>query len=951
MGRYIADPVHSADFPTSIRLTMSHELNVTADNYGQIVNGDNNVVTMTIHGDYIVNSDRPVHPRPLPTPVYIRPKSFPDLLDRTTERDTMLASMQRGMTIELCGEHGQGKTALLRHLAHASTGAFCSDGIIYVDGEDRPLDDILQFIYDAFHESDTRYKPSEPELLRGLQQKRALIVIDNLKTNDEEFREFANKVPASTFILASSESCLTQEVDTVDLSGLPFEDAVMLIERELKRPVSPDEYAAVRTLWTSCKGKPSTLVAIANDVERKSEKLIAAVGRFSTPVPDQTFADEALESSSDDERRLLAVLALLGGVPVGVEHLGAILAKSGVEPLLNSLVSRRLVEQSEKGYGLVAALVESFRSRLDQKDAGEKALAYFAQHINWELPEPDGDAAVPPKEPDGGKSRRRDPLALLPDLTAITRIVQWGIASQKWKEVLAIIPGVEAALALSGQWAARSNVLEMARTAADGAHNLAAKAWALHQQGSLEMCRGHVQAARSYLAQALDLRRQIQDYSGVQVSRHNLNQLITPPTVTGPHRSKWSRPLAVGAGIAAIAILAFFLWPSSRLAAPVNLQAAWMLDTGSVRLTWEDHTEGETGFRLERKSPDGTSDAVAMLPANATGYIDKEITAGATYIYHAQAVGGSESEVSDYSNPDTVSVPVIQQQVRIIDTVSATGDSTVVIVETPDTVVDVPPQPKDPDPVPAAPTLYSIALDSVVIQGGSRFGATVTLTRPANAQITVAMSTDQPSLLRVPASVVIAPGKRTGRVILSTAAVKSRTRVRVMASLGDSTRLAMLAIVPPSVAPAPRLVRLSVSPRELPFAARMTLSGAVALDRPAPAGGMKIDLSLTSPWIKAVNLQPLLIPEGSSAQKFQITAVPSDSGKAMMSLMRRTPTMKPQAVVQALDPRRNESLTETIALVRAQTQPPPDTPKVLVRPDLRRRSLPLIRRTQPDAPR
>ena len=58
----------------------------------------------------------PIHPRP--TPVLVRPPLLRRLLGRQAEVATALSALDAGLPIELSGEPGIGKTAILRHLAH-----------------------------------------------------------------------------------------------------------------------------------------------------------------------------------------------------------------------------------------------------------------------------------------------------------------------------------------------------------------------------------------------------------------------------------------------------------------------------------------------------------------------------------------------------------------------------------------------------------------------------------------------------------------------------------------------------------------------------------------------------------------------------------------------------------------------------------------------------------------
>lgn len=89
---------------------------------------------------------------------------------------------------------------------------------------------------------------------------------------------------------------------------------------------------------------------------------------------------------------------------------------------------------------------------------------------------------------------------------------------------------------------------------------------------------------------------------------------------------------------------------SASLSPPTNLLAT-ALSSDAVRLTWEDNSDNEEGFSVERQGI-GTAGftEVAALGANTTSYIDSGLASSTTYKYRVRALrrnGGSEySEVA-----------------------------------------------------------------------------------------------------------------------------------------------------------------------------------------------------------------------------------------------------------------------------------------------------------------
>ncbi|HVZ38821.1 MAG TPA: NB-ARC domain-containing protein [Candidatus Kapabacteria bacterium] len=896
---------------------MGHELSFTGNNYGQIVNGDNNTVTLTVHGDYIVNNERSDRPRPLPTPVYIRPKSFPDLLDRVAERKEALASVARNMTVELCGAPGLGKTAMLRHISNVCTGDYCADGVIYIDGRGRPPADILQFVFDAFHEYEVPYKPTDAELARALGNKRALIVVDDLQSTDDEFRSLANKLPNATFLVASEAGCLVQEVDNVDLHGLPFDDSVTLMERELRHPLAAEERAPAHTLWESCKGNPAALVALACEVRRASGTLQDAAAHLAGGgAPDP---DALLDACTDGERRVLTVLAFFGDAYVAAKHI-AELAGSGVqqggdamsvpsvESVLRMLEERHLVEQKDDGWALVPHLVEPFRGRLNHSEAGERALEYVARYVAAQWPEsasaltmPAGAASAQAVSA-GGAARGWSPLSLLPDSAAILRTLEFGIASGRWKEALAIAPAIEAALTLAGRWEARAAVIGDTLKAANHGGNDAAKAWALHQRGSLALCTGDRTLAQSSLEQALALRKSMGDERGALITAHNLERLAPAPGGTGRN----PRRLLQAAGVLAVAFLAWLFWPSSPIPAPFALEAAWMPDTSGVHLSWTDRSEHRAGVRLERSTPGGSFAVIATLDAGIATHADLGVRPGGTYIYRAQAFIGERT--SDYSNLDTVSVPAGRTP-PAADTVhrdSTRRDSTHRDSTHHDSL----------QPPPAVPTLTAIVPDSARAVGGSTVGASIMLSAPARTDAGIMLTAEPKGSIEVQPSAVVVQGQVSTRITLRTVPVERRVDAVITATWNGTSRRVIVALYPPALPP--RLIRISTSTTTIPLGTQTSFAGSVSLDRPALAGGMRVELASTNPKYVVVSPASVNIPAGSTTAGFKVVVTPVPAPELTRLMVVRAP----KVVLTATDPVAHTVVADTLTFIPRQPPKP-----------------------------
>lgn len=89
-------------------------------------------------------------------------------------------------------------------------------------------------------------------------------------------------------------------------------------------------------------------------------------------------------------------------------------------------------------------------------------------------------------------------------------------------------------------------------------------------------------------------------------------------------------------------------------AAPSNLTATLVSDS-EIELTWQDNSDNETSFELERRIAAGSFAPIASLAANATVHRNGNLSANTSYSYRVRAVNGFGA--SAYSNVATRSTP------------------------------------------------------------------------------------------------------------------------------------------------------------------------------------------------------------------------------------------------------------------------------------------------------
>ncbi|HEX7182213.1 MAG TPA: Calx-beta domain-containing protein [Thermoanaerobaculia bacterium] len=87
--------------------------------------------------------------------------------------------------------------------------------------------------------------------------------------------------------------------------------------------------------------------------------------------------------------------------------------------------------------------------------------------------------------------------------------------------------------------------------------------------------------------------------------------------------------------------------PGGAPAAPTNLVAV-PHSTTEIMLTWTDASNNETGFRIERRTFNGTFEEIDTVPANTTGLHVSGLDPGTFYLFRVRAQNGSAA--SPFSN-------------------------------------------------------------------------------------------------------------------------------------------------------------------------------------------------------------------------------------------------------------------------------------------------------------
>lgn len=537
IARTLMQPAPTLSPPTLTRVNLTEEpqssaagdvtVQIGGNLTGQLIVGNHNrqeyhsYIYNVAHGGVLNVAAAPVvQPRPLP--IDLRPRPFAELLDRKTVLPLVQDALKSLLTVEIYGEAGFGKTALVRHLAHENqVVAGFVDGIVYLPAHRQLSADLLQSLYDVFYEASPPFKPSYGQVQQALKERRSLIILNGLTLDKAEMEWLLAALPGCTFVLVSDSRFYWQEGEAIALKGLPFPESVKLIQKELGRALLESEQAAAKSLWTALSGNPLQLrraAAQAHDADQSLVELTQSLQTTSAQtISGRSLFQKIADRLSPDRRQVLALMSAMGGVLLSAEQVQAMTQLPDAAEILKELTALRLLESAEASphggelagdYRLSADLIENVLPGFDPSAWLGQATEYFTAEVA-----------------DRGMLSAKS-------VDAAMHLVEWTQRTGRWQESVALIRGLDQTLALGGRWERWQQVLVYSLRAAEQLGEGATEAWSLHQLGTRALALGEVGRAEAWLGRAVRLRERLGDYAGAAVTRHNLG-LIMPPLVGG----------------------------------------------------------------------------------------------------------------------------------------------------------------------------------------------------------------------------------------------------------------------------------------------------------------------------------------------------------------------------------------------------------------------------------
>jgi hypothetical protein len=156
-----------------------------------------------------------------------------------------------------------------------------------------------------------------------------------------------------------------------------------------------------------------------------------------------------------------------------------------------------------------------------------------------------------------------------------------------------------------------------------------------------------------------------------------------------------------------------------------------------------------------------------------------------------------------------------------------------------------------------------VSLSPTSVFGGIPSTGTVSLLATAYTDVTIQLATTS-TALTIPASIVISGGKRSATFSIGTTAVAVSTPATIVASLGSTSSQSTLTLKPPYT------TSLTLDPTSVVGGSSTVVTGTVSLNSVAPAGGLTVPITASSPTITLVPAS-VVIPAGTTKGTFTFT--------------------------------------------------------------------------------
>jgi hypothetical protein len=426
-----------------------------------------------------------------------RPPAPPaDRIDREPAIADLGAALGEGATVNLVGTDGVGKSYVLRA---AIADVQARDGVVWIDGEGRDADDVLQAVFHELY--DAHQIVADRERRRAaFAEVQLLVVVDGGDRAAPAAGRLRDELEGSAVLLVSRAGAeWTSSATPVGVAGLDERDAIDLIARRLG-PLDETARPAAERLAHLLAGNPRRLVQAAGLAARTSLPLATLVASLEGD-PDGELRRLLLQALEPADREMVEALAGACGATLARERLRALTGLADAAARAERLEQEGLVRAHSPRYRPAGAL-----AGLRVPGRAERTAEHLSEF-----------------------ARTSDPDKAAEEIPAALALLEWAQDEGRDDLVITLGRAIAPAGAYGRRWGAWGAILEQVRAAAGRTGDRASEAWALHHIGTRAFALGNSQVALAALRDALELRKRLGDEPGAAATRHNLEFIVGPP--------------------------------------------------------------------------------------------------------------------------------------------------------------------------------------------------------------------------------------------------------------------------------------------------------------------------------------------------------------------------------------------------------------------------------------
>lgn len=437
-----------------------------------------------------------------------RPPRAPHFIDREDELDRLLADLQPGRVVTLCGPGGIGKTALAAEAVwRPEIETRFPDGMIFHNFYNQPQANLaLEHIVTSFG-AEPKPTPATAAL-QVLAGKRTLLVLDGAEDADD-LRAVLD-ITGGCGVLVTSRKRKDAVDERQDIPPLPTGEAVKLLQAWGKKQAADIEAAeqickmvgwlplAVRLVG---KYLDQTLDTAAEYLAWLQETPLKALDQGRQRLDSVSILlQESLAQVSETARQVLGVVGLLALAPFGRKPVAAALglAEGQVRQPWGELVSYGLLLRSGEGYELSHALIHTYAREKMQPEVEvvQRLAEYYITLFEAESKK-------------GLQGYRR----LDGERAHVMRVLAGCTKRGEWEMVRGLVWAVRDYLDIQGYWTERVTVLETGLKAAQKLGQRRDEGAFLTNLGNTYRNLGKVKQAIEHFEQALVIAREVGDRS------------------------------------------------------------------------------------------------------------------------------------------------------------------------------------------------------------------------------------------------------------------------------------------------------------------------------------------------------------------------------------------------------------------------------------------------------